>query len=46
MKQRKKSKELSKKKDELPLPPKHNLVKFNLSYENLKCFIKDRYPKT
>ena len=46
MNKRKKSKELSRKKDEVPLPNKDKLVKFNISYDNLKCFITDRYPKT
>ena len=42
----KKSRESAKKKEEVPQPPKDRIVKFNLSYEDLKCFINDKHPKT
>ncbi len=42
----KKSKDSKKKKQEITIPQKDKIIKFNLSYDNLKCFINHKYPKT
>lgn len=42
----KKSKELAKKKEEITPSSKNQIIKFNFSYDNLKCFINDKHPKT
>lgn len=46
MNKRKKSKELGKKKEELTITGKEGMIKFNFSEDNLKCFMRDRQPKT
>lgn len=46
MNKRKKSKDLGKKKDELMIGGKEGVIKFNFSEDNLKCFMRERQPKT